>query len=690
MSAACQRHRRTLRASSRGSSDTPRSGPGQEAAVSAALAGRDALVVMPTGSGKSLCYQLPALGALRFTVVVSPLVALMQDQVASLRAAGPRRRRRAVVGRRRRPGARRARAGWRRQRCGCSTSRPSGSRTPASCAPIASAEVDLLVVDEAHCLSEWGHDFRPDYGRLAGVRHALGDPPTMALTATATPRVAIDIARRLRLRDPVEVRTGFDRPNVTFDVLHTSGDRLRAELLEAGPGRAGRAAGDRLRPLAPGGRGDRRRGSAASPTTRAAGRRAAPRAGARSWPRADAVIACTNAFGMGVDKSDVRSVWHWNLPGSLEAYYQEAGRAGRDGLPARAVLLYAPSDRGIIGRFIREARFGPTEVDGLLDALAEVADPETRRFRARAGDLAQGNADAARAWLAAAEAVGAVELEPGLRRGHHAAASTCAGSATSGGWRSSSAPAPSSASAGSSSRRSSATPTRTTCRRERLLRYFGDRDAAAPDRPLLRRPRAAVRRAAPRAAARARRAASTRSSRSPRTAEPSVGRAGLDGIARGLDAYRDRYGEHPLFGVASGLRPPQVRAAIGAAVARERLASTEGRYPLLLPPGTGPRRAADGQPGRTRRNPRARHRVRHRHGAARRAARLAPGRGRDARRAGLRRRQRPRARRHRDAPAHRRRRAARVQRRRPDVRRALRRRRAADDRRPRRDGDAPA
>ena len=189
---------------------------------------------MPTGSGKSLCYQLPALGALRFTVVVSPLVALMQDQVASLERLG-RDDVAALSSANGAESGRRAHGrGWPTAACASCSSRRSGSRTRASCAPSRSVEVDLLVVDEAHCLSEWGHDFRPDYGRLAGVRHALGDPPTMALTATATPRVAIDIARRLRLRDPVEVRTGFDRPNLTFDVLHASGDRMRYDLLTAG------------------------------------------------------------------------------------------------------------------------------------------------------------------------------------------------------------------------------------------------------------------------------------------------------------------------------------------------------------------------------------------------------------------------------------------------------------------------
>ncbi len=466
---------------------------------------------------------------------------------------------------------------------------------------IADTAVDLLVVDEAHCLSEWGHDFRPDYGRLAAVRHALGDPPTMALTATATPRVALDVARRLRLRNPVEVRTGFDRPNVTFDVLHSSGDRMRAELLATG------LADPAARPAIVYARSRRaveeiaeRLGCLMYHAGLSADERR--RTQEEFMASSDAVIACTNAFGMGVDKPDVRSVWHWNLPGSVEAYYQEAGRAGRDGEPARAVLLYAPADRGIIGRFISEARFGPTEVDGLLDALSQVADPETRRFRSAPADLVEGNPDAARAWLAAAEAVGAVELEPGsgsvitgrlnLRRlgsERRLAIQQRARAIERVRWEQLEA--------------IERYADSNTCRRESLLRYFGDREPPHPTGRCcdVHEPPPGAPRRGPRLEPDELVDAVVEIAA---TAEPSVGRAGLDGIARGLDAYRDRYGEHPLFGVAGGLRPPQVRAAIGAAVAHDRLASTEGRYPLLLPPGTGPRRAAEGQPGRTRRNPR--------------------------------------------------------------------------------------
>src|SRR4029079_12703103 len=190
----------------------------------------------------------------------------------------------------------------------------------------------------------------------------------------------VDIARRLRLREPVEVRTGFDRPNLTSDVLHASGDRMRYQLLTA------RLADPASRPAIVYARSRRaveeigeRLGCMVYHAGLGATERRAVQEGFMA--SSDVVIACTTAFGMGVDKSDVRSVWHWNMPGSLEAYYQEAGRAGRDGEPARAALIYAPSDRGIIGRFIREARFGPREVDALLERLAEVADPATRHFQ---------------------------------------------------------------------------------------------------------------------------------------------------------------------------------------------------------------------------------------------------------------------------------------------------------------------
>src|SRR5437763_7891611 len=187
--------------------------PGQEQAVRAALSGRDALVVMPTGSGKSLCYQLPALMRDDLTVVVSPLVALMQDQVDALRARGAGERVALVnaqqAGEVNRDTIARAAAGELRLLYVA----PERFGAPGFLERMADVRVGLFVVDEAHCVSQWGHDFRPDYFRLEAVARRLGAGSLMASTATATPRVAADIVRRLALRDPIQVTTGFDRPN---------------------------------------------------------------------------------------------------------------------------------------------------------------------------------------------------------------------------------------------------------------------------------------------------------------------------------------------------------------------------------------------------------------------------------------------------------------------------------------------
>ena len=223
---------------------------------------------------------------------------------------------------------------------------------------LAHRSVDLLAVDEAHCVSEWGHDFRPDYLRLPRIAERLGRPTVMACTATATKAVAAEIVSRFGLRDPLEVRSGFDRPNLSFDVVRLEGKGSKARrlaLLEAG------LTDPESRPAIVY-CGTRKDTDEVAEALRAGGRRALGyHAGMESEDRTEAqrrfmadevdVIVATNAFGMGVDKAGVRSVWHMAIPTSLEAYYQEAGRAGRDGLPAKAVLLAMRADLGRLVRF---------------------------------------------------------------------------------------------------------------------------------------------------------------------------------------------------------------------------------------------------------------------------------------------------------------------------------------------------
>ncbi len=344
--------------------------PGQREAVAAAVAGRDVLVVMPTGSGKSLCYQLPALMRADLTVVVSPLVSLMQDQVEALERVAPGRvglvnaQQDASTNRR---VVERAAAGELRLLYVA----PERFSSPGFLERIRRARIGLFVVDEAHCVSQWGHDFRPDYFRLADAARWLGAEAILASTATATPQVATDIVARLGLRDPVHVATGFDRPNLSFAVVPCASKQaahrgIAAALAEpdALPGivYAGtRADCERLAA---------RLGPELGVEVIAyhAGLPREARAEAqRRFMTGDApVVVATNAFGMGVDKADVRTVCHESVPSSIEAYYQEAGRAGRDGNPARCLLFAAGKDKGLHVFFIERS----TVEDDALQAVA--------------------------------------------------------------------------------------------------------------------------------------------------------------------------------------------------------------------------------------------------------------------------------------------------------------------------------
>jgi ATP-dependent DNA helicase RecQ len=349
--------------------------PGQRPALDALLAGRDTLAVLPTGSGKSAIYQLAAMLIPGPCVIVSPLIALQRDQVAAIEELnGP-----GVAAANSHVGIAARRAAFEGLKTGAVKFlfvAPEQLATPEVVRDIAEAGPTLFVVDEAHCVSAWGHDFRPDYLRLGGVIEALGHPTVLALTATASPPVRDELVSRLGMRDPAVVVRGFDRPNIWLDVETFTSEEAKREALVL------RAAGE----LKPGivYAATRKRAEELTQLISEigltagcyhAGMKAAERREVQDAfvdDRLDVVVA-TTAFGMGIDKPNVRFVLHYDVPDSLDSYYQEVGRAGRDGLRSEAVLYYRQEDLGLRRFFAAgSVAVAPlTRVAHLLEAVSD-------------------------------------------------------------------------------------------------------------------------------------------------------------------------------------------------------------------------------------------------------------------------------------------------------------------------------
>ncbi|MBA3421795.1 MAG: ATP-dependent DNA helicase RecQ [Thermoleophilaceae bacterium] len=565
---------------------------GQREACEAALAGRDALVVMPTGSGKSLCYQLPALAREDLTIVVSPLVSLMQDQVEALEARGFGDRVALVNSQRDAAANEQAVARATRGDLRLLYVAPERFSSPRFVAGIREAAVGLFVVDEAHCVSQWGHDFRPDYFRLADAARYLGARSLLASTATATPRVAADIETRLALRDPARITTGFDRPNLSFAVARPAGHE-KARLLTAALSEEGalpaivyagtRAGSEELAQELSGALGQ-------EVLAYHAGLERERRATVQRRFLADEVpvVVATNAFGMGVDKPNVRTVVHASVPSSLEAYYQEAGRAGRDGALSRALLLAENRDKALHVHFIRRDELDERLPGRLAERLADASVDLEGRYSVAADELARDlkvNGDQLRALLGHLARAGVVEPAPSspdrvagrlARAFDRRAATQChalAAEGTRARWR--------------QYREIWGYVETGSCRRSAILRHFGDRarpqaegaccDACVPkivpDLPArepteLRDLDDAILSVA-------------------RAARPAVGRTTCAEIlhgARTKKIERNSYDGLPAYAVSARRRRAEILTRIDELIEEGSLGTSGGHYPVLQAP----------------------------------------------------------------------------------------------------------